>query len=292
MKFSNEFYSLEGKYAVISGGTQGLGEATARLFASRKLSGLVIAGRSKEKGALLANDLTGRGCPTTFVEADIKDVDACRSIIKVAESTYGALHILVNVAALTARGSVWDTTPELFDSMLQVNVRAPFFLIQEAAKLMQRNGDAGSIVNISSVAAHGSTPFLTPYAISKGGLNILTKNAAYALMRYRIRVNALNIGWMNTANEDSVQRRYHSEGEDWLTEAESSRPFGRLVDPEEVARAIAYLASEESGLMTGSLIDFDQSVVGAGDVPVPPPVDTWPKVEGISTGNGTNKASH
>ena len=77
-----------------------------------------------------------------------------------------------------------------------------------------------------------------------------------------------------------------------LQKQKTAAPFGRLVDPEEVARAIAYLASEESGLMTGSLIDFDQSVVGAGDVPVPPPIDTWPEVEGISTGTGTNKFSH
>ena len=157
--------------------------------------------------------------------------------------------------------------PELFDRMMSINVRAPFFLMQEAIKLMTREGVAGSIVNISSVASHGSVPFLAPYAASKGALNILTKNIAYSVVRHRIRVNALNLGWMDTSGEDVIQRRYHSDGKDWLADAEAQQPFGRLLKTEEVARTIAYLASDESGMMTGALIDFDQSIIGAGAPP-------------------------
>jgi len=98
----------------------------------------------------------------------------------------------------------------------------------------------------------------------------LTKNVAYAVMRYRIRINMLNIGWMDTPGENIIQHKYHDAGDDWLENAETGMPFGRLLKPEEVARAVAFLASEESGMMTGSIVDFDQSVQGAGAQPIPP----------------------
>ena len=136
--------------------------------------------------------------------------------------------------------------------------------------MMRRDKVAGSIVNIGSLAAYGSVPFLTAYAVSKGALMTLTKNVAYAIMRHRIRINTLNIGWMDTPGENIIQRKYHSEGRDWLAKAEAAQPFGRLLKPEEVARAVAFLASDESGLMTGSIVDFDQSVIGGGPQPIPP----------------------
>ncbi|HRW48867.1 MAG TPA: oxidoreductase, partial [Caldilinea sp.] len=168
-----------------------------------------------------------------------------------------------------------------FDRMFAINVRAPFFLMQEAIKLMERKGIAGAIVNISSVASYGSVPMLAPYAASKAALNILGKNAAYSVMRRRIRINTLSLGWMDTPGEDEIQRRYHAAGPEWLEQAEARQPFGRLLKPEEVARAIAFLASDESGLMTGSVVDFDQSVAGAGAQPVPPPIETWDEVTGV-----------
>jgi NAD(P)-dependent dehydrogenase (short-subunit alcohol dehydrogenase family) len=80
----------------------------------------------------------------------------------------------------------------------------------------------------------------------------------------------LNIGWMDTPGENVIQHKYHNAGEDWLETAETTMPFGRLLKPEEVARAVAFLVSEESGMMTGSIVDFDQSVQGAGSQPIPP----------------------
>ena len=276
-----DFASLHGKVAVITGSTQGLGETTARLFKARGARGLIITGRSRSRGEAVAASLTGDGCTAHFVQAELDDVEACRGIIAAAEEHFSDLHILVNCAALTERGTIWDTSPELFDRMFAINVRAPFFLMQEAIKLMERKGIAGSIVNISSVASYGSVPMLAPYAASKAALNILTKNIAYSVMRRHIRVNTLSLGWMDTPGEDEIQQRYHNAGPDWLEQAEARQPFGRLLKPEEVARAIAFLASDESGLMTGSIVDFDQSVAGAGSQPVPPPIETWDKVTGV-----------
>jgi hypothetical protein len=277
----NDHSSLQGKIAVITGSTQGLGEATARLFKARGIQGLIITGRNRARGESVAASLTGDGCTAHFVQADLADVGDCQRIIAAADERFGALHILVNCAALTERGTIWDTSPELFDRMMAINVRAPFFLMQSAIKLMERKGIAGAIVNISSVSAYGSVPMLSPYAASKAALNILGKNTAYSLMRRRIRVNTLALGWMDTPGEDEIQKRYHTDDPHWLEKAEVSQPFGRLLKVEEVARAIAFLASDESGLMTGSVVDFDQSVIGAGPQPIPPPMETWAVVRGI-----------
>ena len=92
----------------------------------------------------------------------------------------------------------------------------------------------------------------------------MSRNVAYSVMWDRIRVNHINPGWTDTPGEDAIQRRFHSDGKDWLEEAEARRPFGRLIKPDELAAAIAFLASDESGLMTGAVIEFDQSVRGAG----------------------------
>ena len=102
------------------------------------------------------------------------------------------------------------------------------------------------------------------YSASKGALAVLTKNAAYATMRHRIRVNGLMLGWADTPWEHDIQLRYHTDDEQWLKKVEADLPFGRLIKSDEAARAIAWMASSESGMMTGSLIDFDQSVLGAG----------------------------
>jgi NAD(P)-dependent dehydrogenase (short-subunit alcohol dehydrogenase family) len=260
---------LSGKVCVVTGGTQGLGEATARLFAERGAEAVVVVGRNPERGASVAQALEQKGTRSLFVRAEMAALDQVRDVVPATDKAFGRVDVLVNVAAITDRGSILDTSPELFDRMLAVNVRAPFFLIQDAARIMRREGRGGTIVNILSTSSYGGQPFLAAYSSSKGALAILTRNAAYALMRDRIRVNGLNIGWMDTPGEHSIQQRAHDAPPDWLEKAEAAMPTGRLLKPAEVARAIAFLASDESGMMSGALVDFDQSVQGAGDPPRP-----------------------
>ena len=253
---------LDGKVAVVTGGTQGLGEAVARLFAERGVRGLVICGRNAERGRAVAADLARQGCRAEFVRADLAVMDDTRAVMAAADRAFGRVDVLVNAAGITDRGTLFDTSPELFDRMFAVNTRAPFFLMQDAAEIMRRERIEGAIVNILSMSAHGGQPFITAYSGSKGALATLTKNAAFSLMPWRIRVNALNIGWMNTPGEDRIMRLNHGAEDGWLEKAAAAQPFGRLLEPVEVARACAFLASAESGLMTGSVIDFDQSVLG------------------------------
>jgi len=266
---------FDGKIAIVTGSTQGLGEATAQLFAERGAAGIVITGRNTERGEAVAAGLDNAFCRAIFVKADMTSVDDCRALVAAADDAFGMVHVLVNSAGATTRGSILNTSPDTYDQVMAINVRAPFFLTQETAKIMVRDGVAGSMVNIGSVSAYGGMPFLSPYSISKGALAVLTKNTAYALMRHRIRVNALNIGWMDTPGEDTVQRTVHGSDDDWLEGVEARQPFGRLLKAREVAKAIAFLASDESGMMTGAAVEFDQSVQGAGPQPIPPSLDEW-----------------
>ena len=261
---------LENKIAVITGATQGLGAATAGLFAERGAAGLVLCGRNRERGESVASAIRDSGCPACFVAADVSNVTDCHTVIATADKEFGRVDALVNCAAMTDRGTILDTSPELFDQLFHVNTRGPFFLMQYAAKLMIREAVAGAMVNILSTASHGGQPFICAYSGSKGALAVLTKNAAYSLLRNRIRVNGLNIGWMDTPGEDHTQKTYHQAEATWLERAESRQPFGRLLKPVEVAKAIAFLSSDESGMMTGSLVDFDQSVPGCFDTPPHP----------------------
>ncbi|MCY7306766.1 MAG: SDR family oxidoreductase [Rhodoferax sp.] len=264
--------SMQGKVAIVTGGTQGLGAAISLLLAERGARGVVICGRNQDNGNARAKlILEQTGVQAVYVPADLARVEDCRVVVQQADKLFGRVDILVNAAAITDRGTILDTSPELFDRMIAINVRAPFFLMQEVVRVMRREGTAGSIVNIGSMSAHGGQPFIAAYCTSKGALATLTRNTAYALLRNRIRVNALNIGWMATEGEDRIQRDFHHADADWLQQASAKQPNGRLVDPREVARAVAYLCSDESGLMTGSVIDFDQSIVGAYEA-APQPV--------------------
>lgn len=264
---------LDGKIAVVTGGTQGLGAAIARRFADAGVAGLLICGRNTTKGRAVAEEVSGNAnIPVEFVAADLAEVEPCREVIRAADKAFGRIDILVNAAALTDRGNLLNTSQDLFDRMFAINVRAPFFLMQEAVKVMIREKTEGSIVNIGSTSERAGQPFIAAYCASKGALATLTRNTGYALLRNRIRVNQLDIGWMASDGEDRIQREFHGAAPDWLAQAAAEQPFGRLLAPEEVARAVAFLASSDSGMMTGSVIHFDQSVWGAYDGGPPKPV--------------------
>lgn len=262
--------SIKGKVAVVTGGTQGLGAAVARLFAEAGAAGLVIVGRGVEKGRAVAESITAAsGVPALMVSADLGSIDDVRRVIPAADERFGRVDILVNAAGLTDRGNVLNTTPELFDRMFAVNTRAPFFLMQDAAKVMIREGAEGRIVNIGSMSGLAGQPFLAPYAGSKGALATLTRHAGFSLMRHRIHVNQLDIGWMNSDHERALVLSETGDP-DFIDRAAAAKPFGRILDPKEVARAILWMASDDSGMMTGAVIPFDQSVFGGyDDAPTP-----------------------
>jgi NAD(P)-dependent dehydrogenase (short-subunit alcohol dehydrogenase family) len=246
---------LDGQVVVVTGSSQGLGAAIAARVAQLGAAGVVVTGRDRERGERVRDSL---GTDAVFVAADLAVEADCRALIAACAERFGRLDGLVNAAGLSLRGTLDDTSVELWDLLFAVNVRAPFILIQEAARLM-RGG--GSVVNIITMASHGGEPVLTAYAASKGALATLTRNLGYSLQPARIRVNGLNIGWTATEGEHGVQTGT-GQAADWLAEADASRPFGRLLRPEDIAPAVTYLLSDAARMVTGSVIDFDQTVLG------------------------------
>ena len=262
---------IDGKIAIVTGSTQGLGAAIARLLARAGAAGIVTCGRNATNGRAVAGKIGDAcGTPVHFVQADLGLVGDVRKVTAEADDRFGRVDILVNAAALTDRGNLLNSTPEFFDRMMAVNLRAPFFLMQDAAKLMIREGAGGAIINIGSVSSRAGQPFLSPYSTSKGALATLTRNSGFALMRNGIRVNQLDIGWMASDNEIKLQSEETGDP-DWMEKAMPGLAFRRLLDMDEVARAVLWLASGDSGMMTGSVIHFDQSVWGGYDGQPPGP---------------------
>jgi NAD(P)-dependent dehydrogenase (short-subunit alcohol dehydrogenase family) len=248
------------KIALVTGATTGIGRGIAEHLAALGAM-VVVHGRDEEAGAEVVARLQADGTQATFVAGDLRDVAACRAVVQSAIRWRGGLDVLVNNAAITSRGFLEDAPVELWDEIMDVNLRAPFLCLQEAVKSMKARG-GGSIVNIGSINAYIGAPKLGPYSVSKGGLMTMTRNAASALKQYRIRVNQLNVGWTLTDGEDRVQRKEGTH-QDWLADALATRPFGRLLSPHDVALAVAYFASDDSALITGSVLDLEQEPIGA-----------------------------
>lgn len=249
--------------AVITGGTQGLGLAVARRLAAEGAQALVICGRNPQRGAQAEAELAGLGVHCRYVQADMAQVEDCYRVVDAALESYGRVNVLVNSAASTGRGGLLDTTLAIWDEHMAVNLRAPFLTMQRAVRAMKERGEGGSIVNIITMAALCGQSYLTPYSASKGGLMTLTKNVANAFARDRIRCNGILTGWMETPGEDETQRRFHGAGDDWVQRANERLPMGQLVQPDQLAGLVAYIASPEAGVMTGSLVEYDQFVAGA-----------------------------
>ena len=137
--------SMDGKIAVVTGSTQGLGEAIAHLFADRGAKGIVITGRNEKNGARVKADLEKKNVKVVFVKADLAGMDDTRKVIAATDKAFGRVDAVINAAGITDRGTIWDTKPELFDAMMNVNVRAPYFIIQDALHVMKREKTKGSI---------------------------------------------------------------------------------------------------------------------------------------------------
>ncbi|WP_405930442.1 SDR family oxidoreductase [Streptomyces sp. NBC_00827] len=255
---------LDDKVVLVNGGSQGVGAAIARA-AAREGAVVAVSGRRPEPGDALVAELTGAGGKAMFVRADLSDADQAKAAVAEVIAAHGRVDCLVNSAGLTTRGTLLATTPELFDQHIAINLKAPFFAMQAAVADMLARKAPGTIVNIGSNCAHGGPPHLAAYSAAKAGLAGLTRNAAHAHRFDRVRINDLNIGWTATEGEDATQKAFHGAGDDWREEAAAKLPMGKLGQPDEIADFVVFLLSDRSGVVTGSVIDWDQNVLGALD---------------------------
>ena len=255
---------LDDKVVLIHGGTQGVGAAVAQV-AGRQGATVAVTGRRAEVGMAFVGDLERDAVAAMYVQTDVADVDQIHRATSETIDRYGRIDCLVNAAGLTTRGTLLDTTPELFDAHVAVNLRGPFFAMQAVIAHLRQRRAAGAIVNIISISEHAGQPYLAPYVAAKAGLAGLTRNVAHAHRWDRIRVNGLDIGWTDTEGEDAVQRRFHGADDQWRQRAAESLPMGRLGRADEIADFVVFLLSDRSGVVTGSVIDWDQNVLGALD---------------------------
>lgn len=251
--------SLEGQVAVVTGSTRGIGAGIAKTFAERGAR-VVVHGLEKEEGEKQVAAINALGSEALLVVADLQKETECREIIRRTLKRFGRLDILVNNAGIVDRGTIEDTSVALWDRVFAINLRAPFILCQEAVKhMMERR--SGCIINVGSINAYVGLRKILAYSASKGGLMTFTKNLANYLSAYRVRVNLINPGWVLTEGERHVQAVSEGKGKGWLEEALKTRPFGRMLLPEDLAQAALFFATNEP--ITGAVMDYEQTVIGA-----------------------------
>ena len=194
---------------IITGGTQGLGFSIAKELISNGCENILILGRDQKKGSNASKQLSKNGVNCIFRKCDVSIVDDCKTAFEYGVDNFGFINGLVNAAAITTRGTILDTSIDLWDDHMNTNLRGPFILIQSIAKHLIKHKKPGSIVNILSTSAYVGQSILTPYSTSKGGLITLTKNVANSLKKHKIRVNGVAPGWMETPGEDKIQKEFH-----------------------------------------------------------------------------------
>jgi NAD(P)-dependent dehydrogenase (short-subunit alcohol dehydrogenase family) len=232
--------------AIITGGTQGLGLAIATRLAREGAPGVVISGRNAEKGEGAAEKLRSIGTDCLFVKADVSTANDCYSLVEAALKRFGNVNGLVNSAGLADRGTLLDTSLQLWERQFNTNARGPFLLMQGVVRHLIDTGQPGSIVNILSMVAHCGQSYLTPYSASKGALATLTKNVANAFAAKRIRCNGILTGWM-----DNPRRKR---------------------DPAEVPRRGRRLVGESGGCTAHGAVGETRPVGRTGCLPAEPGV--------------------
>ena len=253
---------LQDKCVLVSGGTSGVGAAVALAAGAAGARAVAITGRKPESGARVVGQLRDRKVEAEFFPVDLADVSQAKTSVAKTIKAFGQLDCVVNAAGSTSRGTMLDTSEELFDRHIAVNLESPWFIMAEAIRHLTQRGAPGSIVNVISISELGGYSFLAPYVAAKAGLAGATRQAAHAHRFDRIRINCLDIGWTATEAEDAVQRGSHGGNDNWLADADADAPMGRINRPDDLAEIVVFLLSERSGVVTGSVIDWDQTVQG------------------------------
>ena len=245
--------SFTGKSVIVTGATSGIGRAAALEFA-RRGADVLLVGRSASALSEIPELISGSGGRVVTCLADITDDEVPERIVSSAVEAFGGIDVLVNAAGVIATGSVEQTSDATWDSMMDVNVRAPFRLIRAAVPHLKAR--KGSVVNVSSVNGLRAFAGVLAYCVSKSAMDHLTRCAALEMAPFGVRVNCVNPGVTVT----NLHRRGGMDESQYATFLQRSRethPLGRPGQPDEVAALILFLASDDAGWMTGETIPID-----------------------------------
>jgi len=240
-----------GKVAVVTGGAQGIGKAVCQAF-GRAGASVVIADCDEEAGAETLEELRAEGIATAYFQTDVAEPGDVEALFAKAVAAFGGVDVIVNNAGIGATVPVEELDIAVFDRVIAVNLRGAVLTAKYGVPHMKRSG--GAIVNIVSTRAFMSEPNTESYSASKGGLLALTHALAISLSRYRIRVNAVSPGWIDTTGWKKRSARRPAK----LTkEDHEQHPAGRVGVPEDVARAVLFLADPASEFITGANLIVD-----------------------------------
>ncbi len=244
-------WGLQGKVSIITGAANGIGQACARLFAEQGAK-VVLADIQDAPGQTLAQELQAEGQQASYVHCDVgrkADVDA---LVQQVLALHGRIDVLVSNAGIFKASPFLEVSESDFDEVLRVNLKGAFLMGQAAARAMKASG-GGAIVHMSSVNGVMAIPEIASYNVSKGGINQLTRAMALALADDGIRVNAVAPGTIAT----ELARKAVLTSDAARTKILSRTPMKRLGEPEEVARTVAFLASDASSYITGEILTVD-----------------------------------
>ncbi|MBB3113049.1 NAD(P)-dependent dehydrogenase (short-subunit alcohol dehydrogenase family) [Paenibacillus phyllosphaerae] len=250
---------LQGKVIVITGGTKGIGKGVA-LMCAQEGAVVVLGGRNEQDGASVVQEIKDvHHAEALFVQGDISREAACKQLIHETVNRYGRVDGLVNNAGIFPRGTMVDTSEELFDSIFAVNLKGAFFCSMYAIQSMQQSG-GGSIVHMGSTNGYKGAKELAAYSCSKGAMLTLNRHIAAHHGRDRIRSNWVTVGWVASEGEIELHRNNGVSLEDLQTKASSHIPSGRMQTPEDIAYGAVYLLSDESSQVTGTELHINGGI--------------------------------
>ena len=244
---------FNGKVAFVTGATSGIGQACALAFAKAGAK-VVCVGRKAEALQDVEQKIRELGAETLTINSDLARENEAQRVVEQAIQGFGGIDVLVNAAGHLSNGTIENTSLEAWDEMMNVNVRAPFQLIQKALpSLIERRGN---IVNVSSVTGLRAFPGVLAYCVSKAALDQLTRCSALELAPKGVRVNAVNPGVVVT----DIHKRGGMSDEAYaafLEHSKTTHPLGRTGRPEEIAALVLYLASDQAAWITGATYSID-----------------------------------
>ena len=239
---------LDGKVAIVTGSTSGMGRATAVLFA-RKGAKVVVTGRNEERAKAVVDQIKSEGNEAIYALVDTSKVEDVKKLVDVTLDTYGTVDIIFNNAGALSMSSLQNVSIEEWDKIFNINLTSSLYLTQLAAPIMKAKGK-GVIINTSSVAGFAAHHGFAAYVTSKHAMNGLTKSMAWELGP-EIRVNAISPGAIHTAMVDSIG------GPAVLQNMIDGCPMKRVGQPEDIANVALFLASDDSSFIDGQIIKVD-----------------------------------